>query len=321
MNGNVEYAHDYDLIKVCIPNTKRDYYTYILPNGYNMLIGGRVLVPFRNKQRIGIILGVDGEQCVLKHAQLKAVETIIDSSPILVPSMLKLCHWVSGYYHSHLSEILPFVIPRFYRNDEALPIPTLHHLTNQPHHNPLPNHYMQPTLNLEQSKAVDVIKQHLHHYQCFLLYGITGSGKTEVYLQIIAAVLDANQQVLIIVPEIGLTPQLAMRLHERFNTEVTVIHSHLTPKRRRLAWENAHYGIAKLILGTRSAVFSQMPNLGLIIIDEEHDPSFKQQDRIRYLARDTALMRAYQANIPIILGSATPSFESLYNTINGKYLN
>ncbi|HAZ7572894.1 primosomal protein N' [Legionella sp. PATHC032] len=175
------------------------------------------------------------------------------------------------------------------------------------------------TLNPEQAIAVASILEHIHHYQCFLLQGVTGSGKTEVYLHVIAKILDQGKQVLVLVPEIGLTPQLLSRFTARFNQPITVLHSNLNESERQIAWQLAKEDKVKMVIGTRSAVFTPLPNLGLIIIDEEHDSSLKQMEGVRYSARDTALMRAHLANIPIILGTATPSLETIYNCKQKKY--
>ncbi len=174
-------------------------------------------------------------------------------------------------------------------------------------------------LNPEQAVAVTAIIEQLHHYHCFLLQGVTGSGKTEVYLQVIAKVLAQGKQVLILVPEIGLTPQLLSRFTARFNLPIAVIHSNLNETERQVAWQLAKENRVNMVIGTRSSVFTPMPNLGLIIIDEEHDSSLKQMEGVRYSARDTALMRAHLANIPIVLGSATPSLESVHNCKLKKY--
>lgn len=174
-------------------------------------------------------------------------------------------------------------------------------------------------LNPEQAVAVSTINEQLHQYRCFLLQGVTGSGKTEVYLQVIAKVLEQGKQVLILVPEIGLTPQLLSRFTARFNQPIAVIHSNLNETERQIAWQLAKENRVKMVIGTRSSVFTPMPDLGLIIIDEEHDSSLKQMEGVRYSARDTALMRAHFANIPIILGSATPSLESVHNCKQKKY--
>ncbi|HFD80875.1 MAG TPA: primosomal protein N', partial [Gammaproteobacteria bacterium] len=174
-------------------------------------------------------------------------------------------------------------------------------------------------LTAAQQEAVQRIRESFGRFQSFLLQGVTGSGKTEVYLQLIAPLLHAGRQVLVLVPEIGLTPQLVNRFRERFDTDVAVLHSGLNDSRRLAAWEAARQGRTGLILGTRSAVFTPLKDPGLIIVDEEHDSSLKQQDRFRYSARDLAVTRAQQLDIPVLLGSATPSLESLYNVRQGRY--
>ncbi|KTC80771.1 Primosomal protein N' (replication factor Y) [Legionella cherrii] len=175
------------------------------------------------------------------------------------------------------------------------------------------------TLNAEQAVAVAAITEALHQYQCFLLQGVTGSGKTEVYLQVIAQILVQQKQVLVLVPEIGLTPQLVSRFTARFKQPIAVIHSSLNETERQVAWQLAKESKVQMVIGTRAALFTPMPNLGLIVIDEEHDASLKQMEGVRYSARDAALMRAHLANIPIILGSATPSLESMHNVKQKKY--
>ena len=156
-------------------------------------------------------------------------------------------------------------------------------------------------------------------FSCSLLYGVTGSGKTEVYFAAMQKVLDLDQQVLLLVPEIGLTPQLVNRVQQGFACPVVAIHSGLNDSERHLAWWHARQGNAKIVIGTRSAIFTNFLNLGLIVVDEEHDGSFKQQDGVRYQARDVAIYRAKQHNIPIVLGSATPSLESYHNAAQGRY--
>lgn len=174
-------------------------------------------------------------------------------------------------------------------------------------------------LNVEQSVVVSAIKQCHNAYSCHLIDGVTGSGKTEVYLQSIEEVLSQNQQVLILVPEIGLTPQTLSRFEQRFNVPIYLHHSGLNDKERLDTWLSAQRGSAGIIIGTRSAIFTPLHKLGLIIVDEEHDGSFKQQDSFRYHGRDMAILRARQLDIPILLGSATPSLETLQNALSGKY--
>ncbi len=176
-----------------------------------------------------------------------------------------------------------------------------------------------PQLNVEQKQVLHAIEKQAPGFHCHLLEGITGSGKTEVYLQAIAHCLAQGKQALILVPEIGLTPQTLKRFRERLGVPVYSTHSGLNDGERARAWSAMWRGQAHVLVGTRSAIFAPMPNAGLIIVDEEHDASYKQQDGIRYHARDFAIVRAKTLDVPIILGSATPSLESLHNAIAGRY--
>lgn len=365
------------IFKVCIPHTSRDFFDYY-GEAIEPCIGARVWVPFRKQTRMGVVIG-KGESKT--HASTKSILSLIDDKPLLPGELLALCYWVSSYYQSPLSEVIPLVLPKKYRTGEnsALPTCTYYQLAiaKDAAHNLLPTrahrqhelidflaandgpiakkiiiqagfnaaqlellvakniltaqtqqekplpattapkHHLP--LNSEQNLAVQTINAHLDAYRCFMLQGVTGSGKTEVYLQVIAKVLAAGKQVLVLVPEIGLTPQLLSRFQERFCEPMAVIHSSLNDTERQLAWQWAQQEEVKLVIGTRAAIFTPMPALGLIVIDEEHDASLKQMEGVRYSARDTALMRAHLRHIPIILGSATPSLESLYNCTTNKY--
>ncbi|MGB8516417.1 MAG: primosomal protein N', partial [Gallionella sp.] len=175
------------------------------------------------------------------------------------------------------------------------------------------------TLTTEQQAAVDTVTQR-KGYGCFLLHGITGSGKTEVYVHLMHHILQSSGQVLLLVPEINLTPQLEQYFHSRFpDVPLTSLHSGLSEKARLENWQQAQNGQARIVLGTRLSVFAELPQLALIIVDEEHDSSFKQQDGLRYSARDVAIFRASQRGVPIVLGSATPSLESYHNAQSGRY--
>lgn len=173
------------------------------------------------------------------------------------------------------------------------------------------------TLGIEQQQAFAHI--HPNGFQCYLLDGATGSGKTEIYLQAIANVLAEGKQALVLVPEIGLTPQTLQRFQRRFVVPVVALHSGLNDRERLDAWLQAKEGSARVIIGTRSAIFTPLKNPGILIVDEEHDASFKQQDGFRYSARDLAVVRAQRLDIPLIMGSATPSLESLHNAQQGRY--
>ena len=173
--------------------------------------------------------------------------------------------------------------------------------------------------NTQQQVAIDAVCASLGQFGVFLLDGVTGSGKTEVYLQIIRSVLERGQQVLVLVPEITLTPQLEERFRQRFAVDIALSHSKLTDKQRGVAWLKMQQGQGSILLGTRSALFTPLKNPGLIILDEEHDGSFKQQEGFRFSARDIAVVRGQLLHVPVLLGSATPSLESLHNVNKERY--
>jgi primosomal protein N' (replication factor Y) len=175
------------------------------------------------------------------------------------------------------------------------------------------------TLNAAQQQAVDAVLASRDGFTACLLEGVTGSGKTEVYLQVIDAMITARRQSLVLVPEIGLTPQLVQRFRQRFNVPLAVLHSGLGDRERLDAWQQARTGTALVVIGTRSAIFTPLARPGLLVVDEEHDASLKQQDGFRYSARDLAVWRARRLDIPVILGSATPSLESLFNVEQQRY--
>lgn len=175
-----------------------------------------------------------------------------------------------------------------------------------------------PQLAGSQAEAVATVRDTLGRFAAFLLYGVTGSGKTEVYLQAMETALAAGGQVLVLVPEIGLTPQLLDRFR-RLGVPLAVLHSGLTDAQRLCAWHAGWSGEARVVVGTRSAIFTPLPDLALIVVDEEHDTSYKQQEGFRYSARDLAVLRAHHGAVPVVLGTATPSLESLVNVEQGRY--
>lgn len=184
--------------------------------------------------------------------------------------------------------------------------------------NPIVNAENRLTLNKQQALAFSQLRFH-SGFNVWLLDGVTGSGKTEIYLQYIEEILKSDKQVLVLVPEIGLTPQTVQRFKARFNVEIDVLHSNLTDTQRLYVWDRARSGQSAIVIGTRSALFTQFSNLGTIILDEEQDASYKQQDSWRYHTRDLAIVLAQKLNIAVLMGSATPSLESINNVQNGKY--
>jgi primosomal protein N' (replication factor Y) len=176
-----------------------------------------------------------------------------------------------------------------------------------------------PSLDEQQIQAINALHTQLKQFNISLLEGVTGSGKTEVYLQLIKTIIESGKQTLILVPEISLTPQLIQRFNARFDCPIIGLHSGLNDRERLCGWRLADLGEARIIIGTRSAVFTPLKSPGLIILDEEHDPSLKQQEGFRYHARDLAILRAQMEGVPIVLGSATPSLESIHNATIGRY--
>lgn len=210
--------------------------------------------------------------------------------------------------HNHWRPPLRALVKRGWVEEIMLSGLSIHTETDQP-----------PVVNSDQQAAIDTVSRSLGKFASFLVDGVTGSGKTEVYLGIIEKVIKQGKQALVLVPEISLTPQTVRRFQRRFSVPVAVLHSGLNNRERLNAWLGAASGEAGIIIGTRSALFTPLAAAGIIVIDEEHDASFKQQDGVRYHARDLAILRAQRLNIPVVLGSATPSLESLANVEQGRY--
>lgn len=301
------------LIQVALPVPMYQAFDYLIPSNFPLPnIGCRVTVPFgkANRTLVGIVIA-QIHNSNIDSTKLKSILDILDKQPILDKHLLNFAHWLSQYYHYPIGDVFAVMLPAFIRQGRAVAINNnnrdLSLNTDILASDNLP-------LNNEQQFAVDSISQAIQkqHYQGFLLNGITGSGKTEVYLQVMQPVLQAGKQVLILVPEIGLTPQTSQRFSERFKLNVLMLHSGLTNAIRLKGWQDCQQGTAQIVIGTRSAIFYPFANLGLIIVDESHDLSYKQQDTLRYHATDVALYRGYQLGCPVILGTATPSLESLY---------
>jgi len=309
------------------------WFDYLLPERSEeaaALIGQRVLVPWGRRTVIGIVIGVSAESAV-PVAKLKPVRALLDDLPALPARWLALGQFAAQYYQRPLGEVLLPALPTLLRRasgyKQAAATGQWHSASIKGLHKRLAQtvaeHHavasVPPALNQEQASAVERIAQQTR-FQTFLLHGVTGSGKTEVYLHAVAAVLARGRQALILVPEINLTPQLLQVFQQRFpDVLIASLHSHLADGERALAWLQAQSGQARIVLGTRLAIFTPLAQLGLIVVDEEHDPSFKQQEGLRYSARDLAVYRAHQENIPVVLGSATPSLESWLQVERGKY--
>jgi primosomal protein N' (replication factor Y) len=305
------------IFKVVIDSPLYQAFDYLPPVDVacdNIQLGSRLIVPFGmgNYKKVAFLVGIAEHSDFALH-KLKSVERIIDAQSLLSAQDLKLLHWVSRYYHHPLGEVINMAFPTGLRKGKAAVINTNTHEVDTELKN------IALTSNPDQQIAIDTVCNNLGKFGVFLLEGITGSGKTEVYLQIIHTVLQQGQQVLVLVPEISLTPQLEARFKHRFAVNIAVSHSKLTENQRQSAWLQAQQGRCAILLGTRSALFTPFVNLGLIVLDEEHDASFKQHEGLRFSARDTAIVRGKLLNIPVVLGSATPSLESLHNAAKQRY--
>lgn len=275
--------------------------------------GLRVRVPFGKGEKIGVVVRVQ-EFSEFPLEQLKPILEVLGDMPPLPPAFFRLCEFAAGYYQAPLGEVILQGLPPGLKKSSPAK-----RRAYKPKISKSREASVLPTLTQEQAFAVERISK-AEGYAPFLLHGVTGSGKTEVYLRLIARALEQGRQALLLVPEINLTPQLEARIRERFfSTPIAVLHSELAEAAREREWKAAFQGEARIIIGTRLAVFTPLPNLGLIVVDEEHDASYKQQDGMRYSARDLAVFRAREEQVPIVLGSATPSLESWAHAGNGRY--
>jgi primosomal protein N' (replication factor Y) (superfamily II helicase) len=286
------------------------------------LPGQLVLVPFGRRETVGVVVAVTDDSAVPADKLKDALALRSQLAP-LSAEWLALCAFAADYYQRPFGEVAIPGLPKNLRTAKttALDRALKKLAANETLHDPAPQ--AMPALNGAQREAADAIAG-ADGFAPMLLYGVTGSGKTEVYLQAAAEVLtrsaDDNAQVLILVPEINLTPQLEGNVRARFpGVMVATLHSGLAEGERMTHWLAAHLGRARIILGTRLAVLASLPHLKLIVIDEEHDPSYKQQEGLRYSARDLAVWRAHQLGIPVVLGSATPSLETWHHAQSGRY--
>lgn len=327
------------ILRVAILSPLRKLFDYLPPIdcvAETLQPGARILVPFGKQTKIGIIVAI-AQHSDYPLEKLKPADALLDAEPLLPKTVLTLINWASRYYQSPLGEVFETALPNRLKKLK----PTLHtpeplasvqcqkknsqklNATLQSANTMLdsPSSLPIPTLNAEQQKALETITQQLGNFKTFLINGVTGSGKTEVYIRLIQESLKMKKQALVLVPEINLTPQLLSRFQARFSAPMAILHSGLTEKQRYLGWERARTGEVDIIIGTRSASFVPLKAPGVFIIDEEHDPSFKQQERFRYHARDVLIMRGSLEHCPVVLGTATPSLETLHNVNTDRFQN
>ena len=279
--------------------------------------GTLVIVPLGRRKVPGLVWPAPVDP--VPDAQVRPVQAVLSSLPPLSARWLALVEFAAGYYQRGLGEVALSVLPPELRKLDDVQIDR--RLRRWLRDGPSPVPPASPTLpdlNEEQAQALRTLQ--VAGARPTLIHGVTGSGKTEVYLRAVQRVLEAGGQALVLVPEINLTPQLEARFTARFpGRQVLALHSRLTPARRLQHWVQAHLGRADVVLGTRLAVFASMPRLALIVVDEEHDPSFKQQEGARYSARDLAVYRGHLESVPVLLGSATPSLETWQRAKQGRY--
>src|SRR5215831_18558237 len=299
------------IARVALPLAVDRLFDYWLPEGLGTQPGSVVRVSFGRRRLVGVVVEIVAS-AQLPPEKIMPIHEVISELPPLPEDVRSLAKFVAAYYQQPIgpcfSDTVPSLGPgptkadaRIGAKEGGIPIPEL-------------------VLNPTQAAALDAALPEPLNYSPSLLQGVTGSGKTEVYLAAAARVIDQGRQALLLVPEIHLTPQLEQRIAAALpRVRMVTIHSAVSTAERRRRWLAAARGDADLVLGTRLAIFVPMPRLGLIAVDEEHDPSFRQQDGVRYHARDLAIYRARLRGVPVLLGSATPSLESYVHARRGRY--
>jgi len=283
--------------------------TYAIPQNISAQEGQFVEIPLRNSKLKGLIFYIHQNK---PSYPTKNIIQIIEKAPHLNSIQLKLLKHISKYYFTSLTKSLKLFVPPNFFTRKKLQIPPIN-----PNPEPQQLNKSQLILSDEQTAAIKKIKT--TQQQTILIHGITGSGKTEIYRRLAKEALTKNKQVLILIPEISLTPQTVNNFQKQFGKNIAIFHSHLTPKQKEIYWHQVRNHETGLIIGSRSAIFAPFKNLGLIIIDEEHEDSYKQNQSPRYHVRDLAIWLAENLNIKVILGSATPSIESYSKAKNGQY--
>ncbi|HUB06241.1 MAG TPA: primosomal protein N' [Myxococcales bacterium] len=298
------------LVRVAVLAPVRGLFTYSVPEELAPRVapGVRVEVPFGRRSLSAFV--VEPTDRAPEGIAPKVISGVVDEPQIFPPALFRFLLWTADYYLHPPGEVLKTALP-----------PKGAGGTREAKGAAVQEAEAPKRLTDDQSAATAAIRGALdrREFRAFLLHGVTGSGKTEVYLDAIARALELGRSAVVLVPEIGLTPQLEQRFRARFGDLVAVLHSGQTQGRRARDWRRLREGAARVALGVRAAVFAPVDPLGLVVVDEEHDPSFKQEDRLCYHARDMAVARAREAGCPVVLGSATPSLESHANAAAGRY--
>ncbi len=303
------------IAKIAIPSPLPTLFDYLYEGAMPLCLGARVTVPFGRRLLVGFVMQLQAHS-ELPAEKLKTILTVLDEHPFLDAHQRTFLSWAAAYYHHPIGQVVISSVPRSYRAGKALvprpePLPPLQ--IKSPQHE----------LNADQTLAFTWIQTQLQSptpsFACALLEGVTGSGKTAVYLEAIAQVLKKGKQTLLLIPEIALCPQTIERLQACFGDRVLLFHSQITEKKRQALWWHARHSAPLVVIGTRSALFLPFFQLGLIIVDEEHESHYKQSEGFHYQGRDCAVYLAHHWQIPIVLGTATPSLATLHNQGQGRY--
>lgn len=303
-------------VDVAVPLPVEGTFTYLIEpdQASKAKVGVRVRVPFRNREITGFLVAILENP---PDQKLKKIVQILDDEPVLSESMLRLTAWLSEYYFSSWGEAIEAAVPKWVKQGKRL--------IEKPASETFPASEKPPAgkwvLTAEQEKACERMRASLEEEspRPILLYGITGSGKTEIYIRMIKEVLSRGRGTIVLVPEITLTEQIHRFFFHHFGNELEILHSKLSDGERFLAWKRIERGEKRVLLGPRSAIFAPLPNLGLIVIDEEHESSYKQDQSPRYHAREVAMWLAKDRKALLILGSATPSLESMHASEKGTF--
>lgn len=307
MNAGREFESPY-LVAVDAP---LEALTYLPPeSGQRLERGQAVKVPLGKRTAQGVVVKRT-ELPANPKIKLKSILGTDEERPAIPRAYMDWLEWMANYYIHPLGQVMETVFPPLKKD-------TKRKSTKSAAVKDYVEPSAPPTLTFEQMAALNSILSK-RDFNVHLLHGVTGSGKTEVYLNLLDKVLNEGKQGLVLVPEISLTPQLLDRFSRRFPGMIAVLHSHLTPREKTNQWWSVVEGKRRILIGARSALFCPIPDLGLIVLDEEHEPSYKQDEKLKYHARDAAIVLARTMNIPIVLGSATPSLESWNNALSGKY--
>ncbi|MCD6379347.1 primosomal protein N', partial [bacterium] len=289
-------------VNVALPVPVKRLFTYRVPQSMAKMIvpGCRVKVKFGKRYITGYIISLCGKP--RGNFRIREISVLVDKIPLIKKELLDLADWMAGYYLHSLGEILKVMLPAGITGKQRVG-------SGEISEESFPHEIESPKLSVGQKKVFTVVTEAMkaEKHISVMLHGVTGSGKTEVYMRCIEEAINSGKRAIVLIPEIALIPQITVRFKRRFGDRMAVLHSRLTGAQRYTIWKNASNGELDIVIGPRSAVFVPMKDLGIIVVDEEQDFSYKQQEKPHYNAVDVALFRARGENAVLLLGSATPS--------------